>query len=102
MCRHNRAASQLDVPVAIIDNVVSNFTQQPPANAAAAAGELRFAVIDYKYLLDRWNRYRAPAGQEKIKIDALLALQSGNLEKAWAMYLELPRPSPPTGFRIAG
>jgi hypothetical protein len=66
------------------------------------AGKLRVTVIDYKYLLERWTQYLPPSGTEKVKADALLALQSGDIDKAWKMYVDLPRPEPPTGFRIAG
>jgi hypothetical protein len=95
-------AGQLDVPVGVVDTLLENFSQQAPADATEVAGKLRATVIDYKYLLERWTQYRPPTGTEKVKTDALLALRGGDMDKAWKMYIDLPRPEPPTGFRIAG
>ncbi len=86
----------------VIDNLLESCSKQAPADAAEVAGKLRVMVIDYKYLLARWTQYHPPTGQEKVKTDALLALQGGDIDKAWKMYIALPRPDPPTGFRIAG
>ena len=95
-------AGQLAVPVVVIDGLLRDCTNQAPADATGLAGKLRVTAIDYKYLLERWTQYHPPTGGEKVKTDALRALQSGDLEKAWAMYVTLPRPEPPGGVRIAG
>jgi len=95
-------AGQLAVPVVVIDCLLRGCTNQPPADATGLAGKLRVTAIDYKYLLEQWTQYHPPTGGEKVKADALQALQGGDLEKAWAMYVTLPRPEPPGGFRIAG
>ena len=95
-------AGQFDVPVSVVDNLQKSCSKLAPADAAEVAGKLRVVVIDYKYLLERWTRYHPPTGQEKVRTDALLALQGGNVDKAWEMFAALPRPSPPTGFRVAG
>jgi hypothetical protein len=95
-------AGQFDVPVGVIDNLLESCSKQAPADAAGLADKLRVTVIDYKYLLARWTQYHPPTGGEKVKTDALLALQGGNVDKAWKMYVDLPRPEPPTGLRIAG
>ncbi len=94
-------ASQFGVPIGVVENQLENFSRQAPTNAVEVASKLRVMMIDYKYLLERWNQYHPPAGQEKVKTDALLALQAGGLETAWAIYADLPRPKPPTGFRVA-
>jgi len=95
-------AGQLEVPVVVLDCLLRGCTNQTPADATGLAGKLRVTAIDYKYLLERWTQYHPPTGGEKVKTDALQALQGGDLEKAWAMYLTLPRPEPPGGVRIAG
>jgi hypothetical protein len=95
-------AGQFDVPVGVIDSLLESFSGQAPVSAAEVADKLRLTVIDYKYLLERWTRYRPPTGKEEVKTAALLALQGGDLDKAWKMYVDLPRPAPPTGFRVAG
>jgi hypothetical protein len=95
-------AGRLDVPVVVIDCLLRGCTNQTPVDATGLAGKLRVTAIDYKYLLEKWTRYQPPTGGEKVKTDALRALQGGDLEKAWAMYVTLPRPAPPGGFRIAG
>ncbi len=95
-------AGQFDVPVSVVDNLQKSCSKQAPADAAEVAGKLRVMVIDYKYLLEKWTEYHPPTGQEKVKTDALLALQGGNVDKAWEMFAALPKPRPPTGFRVAG
>ena len=67
---------------------------------AQVAGKLRDTIIDYKYLLERWNQYHPPTGKEQVKTDALLALRAGDMDKAWELYVDLPRPQPPTGLRV--
>jgi hypothetical protein len=95
-------AGQFEVPVGVIDTLLESFSRQAPVDAAEVADKLRVTVIDYKYLLERWTRYLPPTGKEEVKTAALLALQGGDIDKAWKMYVDLPRPEPPTGFRIAG
>jgi hypothetical protein len=95
-------AGQLEVPVVVLDCLLRGCTNQTPADATGLAGKLRVTAIDFKYLLEQWTQYHPPTGGEKVKTDALQALQGGDLEKAWAMYVTLPRPEPPGGFRIAG
>lgn len=90
------------VPAGVVDKFQESFTQEASSDAARAATKLHVTMIDYKYLLERWTKYLAPAGKEKIKTDALEALQVGDLDKAWKMFLDLPRPKSPTGLRIAG
>jgi len=95
-------AGQFDVPVGVVDNVLKSFAKQAPTDASEVAGKLRVTVIDYKYLLEKWNQYLPPTGKEEVKNAALLALRGGDIGKAWKMYIALPRPEPPAGFRIAG
>lgn len=95
-------AGQLEIPIGVVDNLLASFSGPAPTDAAQLAGRLRVAVTDYKYLLERWNRYLPPAGRENVKADALLALQAGELDKAWGLYAGLPKPAPPTGFQIVG
>ena len=95
-------AGQFEVPVGVVDKLWTSFSNNVPSDAAQMAGKLRATVIDYKYLLERWSRYRPPTGKETIKADALLALQGGDLEKAWELYVALPRPKAPGGLRITG
>ncbi len=95
-------AGQFDVPVGVVDNLLESCSKQAPTNAVEVAGKLRVMVIDYKYLLERWTQYHPPTGEEKVKTDALLALQGGDVDKAWEMFAALPRPKPPTEFRVAG
>lgn len=93
-------AGQFEVPVEVLDKALRRASTKTQSNAAQWAQELRTLVIDYKYLQDRWNRYRPPGGQEKLKANALEALQAGEIEKAWEMYDALPRPQPPGGLRV--
>jgi len=95
-------AGQLAIPAGAVDTLLASCAKQPPADAAEVAGKLRVMVIDYKYLLERWTQYHPPTGAETVKAAALVALQSGDLEKAWTIYATLSRPAPPTGLRVAG
>ena len=94
--------SQFDVPIGVVDKLLVSRTDQAPMDAAQVAAKLCETVMDYKYLLEKWTRYRPPNGKEKVKADALLALAAGQLDKAWTMFLELPRPQPPTSVRVEG
>jgi hypothetical protein len=95
-------AGQFEVPVGVIDKLLGSVSNSVPADATQVAGKLRATIIDYKYLLERWIQYIPPTGKEKVKADALLALQAGDIDKAWGMYADLPRPKPPTGFGVVG
>jgi hypothetical protein len=95
-------AGQFEAPVGVIDKLWASFSNSVPSDAAQMAAKLRTTVIDYKYLLERWSQYRPSPGKETVKTDALLALQGGDLDKAWEMYVDLPRPKPPAGLRIVG
>ena len=89
------------VPAGVVDKFQENFAQEGSSDATRVAAKFRIMVIDYKYLLEFWTKYPLAAGNEKIKSDALQALRVGNLDKAWKMFLDLPRPEPPLGLRIA-
>lgn len=95
----NPLSEQFGVPAPLLQRIVHRYVTNAPSPTAAIR-EMREAVTDYKYLLERWNGYRPPAGNEKLKMDALQLLQAGDLEKAWGMYNSLPRPAPPGGLRV--
>jgi hypothetical protein len=93
-------ASRFQVPVGVVSKLLVRCSKQSPGDAARVAQELRTIVTDYKYLHERWTRYRPPTGKEEVKTSALQALQDGEIDKAWEIYVALPRPSAPTGLRI--
>ena len=93
-------ADQFEVPVGVINKLFVRFSNPPPTDAAHAAQELRTTVIDYKYLQERLNKYHPPSGGEAVKTNALQALQVGDIDKAWEMYIAIPKPSAPTKLRI--
>jgi hypothetical protein len=95
-------AALFGVPVAVPEKALRGFSSEGPAAPEQAAQQLRMTVIDYRYLRDAWTRYRPPAGMEQLKNTALLALEAGEIDKAWEMYMALPRPQPPQGLRLAG
>jgi hypothetical protein len=51
-------------------------------------------------LQGEWGRYHPPAESQKVKADALAALQAGDISKAWELYDGLERPAPPSNLRI--
>jgi hypothetical protein len=91
---------QIGFPVAVIGKVAERAAGNPPPDAAQFAHDIRTAVVDYRFLHGEWNRYDPPAAGQRIKADALQALQSGDIIKAWELYDGLQRPAPPGNLRI--
>jgi hypothetical protein len=92
-------ADLLEVPMRLIDRVWERSfeTTSEPQNFVK---ELRAAVIDYGFLLSKWNEYRPTAAGQPSKATALRALASGDLLKAADLYAKLQKPPPPSGLRI--
>jgi hypothetical protein len=96
-------ASQFGVPAGVIGKVAERAATNEPPNAAQFVQDIRTAVIDYKFLQGEWDKYNPPAAGQKIRADALAALQTGDITKAWEMYDGLLRPAAPapaTSLRI--
>jgi len=92
-------AEQLQVPVAMLTTFAQNFlTNATPGNDCAT--RFRTAVIDYKYLHEKWTQYHPPPDNEKLKTTALESLEAGEIDKVWEMFASLPRPQPPSGLRV--
>ena len=101
-------AGQFGVPGGVIGKVVERAANTPRPDAAQLAQDIRTAVIDYRFLRGEWERYHPPADGQKIRADALQALQTGDISKAWELYdgLQNPQapgiapPPPPTNLRV--
>jgi len=93
-------AGQFGVPAGVIAKVAEHAAENPPGDAAQAAQRLRTAVIDYRFLRGEWERYNPPTEGQKVKADALEALQAGDISRAWELYDGLQRPAPPGSLRI--
>ena len=94
-------AAQFSVPVGVIDKLVQRLAGNPGPAADQIAQQLRTAVIDYKFLQIEWDRYHPPIEGQQTKSNALVALQGGDLAKAWELYDGLGRPEPPAAARPA-
>jgi hypothetical protein len=92
--------NEFQVPLAVVDRLWERLFQSTPPSAEQATNALRQTVLDYKYLHQKWTQYRPPREKEGIKTDAFQALQAGDLDKAWELYLDLPKPSGPSGTKI--
>jgi len=92
-------AGRFEVPVAVIEKVAASFPAAAATDAAQVGEKFRSAVTDYKYLIEKWTKYLPPAGAESVKTEALQALQSGDTDKAWALFAALPRPAAPGALR---
>jgi hypothetical protein len=90
----------LQVPPGFLAAIIPKLATNQQLKGEKLASEFQTAVIDYRYLNERWTRYRPEPSRELIKTEALRCLQAGDLERAWQMFVELPRPAPPTGLRI--
>jgi len=95
-------AALFGVPVAVSEKALHGLSSEAQVAPEQAAQQVRMTLIDYKYLRDAWTRYRPPAGKEQLKNTALQSLEAGEIDKAWEMYLALPKPQPPQGVRVAG
>ena len=93
-------AGQFRVATGVIGKVIEGATNTPSAGAAQVVQDIRTAVIDYRFLQGEWGRYHPPAEDQKLKADALAALQAGDISKAWELYDGLQRPAPPANLRI--
>ena len=93
-------AEQFRVPATVISAFLKGVGKREHIGAERVAQELRITVIDYRYLNEQWNRYHPPPAQESIKAAALHALEAGDIEKAWEMFVALPRPKAPQGLSI--
>ena len=88
-------AGQFGVPAGVIGKVAERAATNAPPNAAQLVQDLRTAAIDYRFLQGEWVKYNPPAAGQKIRADALAALQTGDIPKAWEMYDGLLRPATP-------
>ena len=103
MTAHDKAAvaQLLQIPTELLTALVQKLSTNQLSGEDLTV-QFRTAVIDYKYLAQRWACYRPAAGGEAVKAEAMKCLEKGDLEKAWQMFIDLPKPSPPTSFHITG
>jgi hypothetical protein len=92
-------ADRFEVPVRVMEDLVASFPVRVAADVAEVSDRLCRAVVDYKYLLERWTDYRPGPAGAAVKAEALLALEAGDTEKAWTLYAALPRPAAPGALR---
>jgi hypothetical protein len=101
-------AGQFGVPAGVIDKLVQRASKISQPSADQLAQDIRTAVVDYRFLQGEWKRYHPPLAGQKTKTDALQALQTGDISKAWELYdgLQKPQapsigqPPPPTNLRV--
>ena len=93
-------ADRLQVPVATLDRLVQNLSTNTHIKGQELADSFRKAVIDFRFLEDRWTRVHPPQIDLEIKTQALNALRAGDIDRAWALFECLPRPRPPQGLRV--
>jgi hypothetical protein len=88
-------ARQFGVPAEVIVTVLDRASTNQLPNAAQLAQAIRTAVIDYRFLQGEWGRYNPPPEGKQTKAAALLALQAGDISKAWQLYDGLQKPQAP-------
>jgi hypothetical protein len=100
-------AAQFKVPAGVIDKLVQRVSTRSQPTADQFARDLRTAVVDYRFLQQEWGRYNPPPESRKLKAEALEALRTGDLTKAWELYDGLRKPQapaiappPPTNLRV--
>jgi hypothetical protein len=93
-------ADQLQVPVAALNGLGQKLSADTHLKGKELADAFRNALIDYKFLEDRWNRFHPPGVGLEVKTRALNALSAGDIDRAWALFDGLARPRPPEGLRV--
>jgi hypothetical protein len=88
-------AGPFGVPAGVIGRVAERAANNPPPNAEQLAQDIRTAVVDYRFLQGEWKRYNPPPEGQKTKADALQALQTGDISRAWELYDGLQKPAAP-------
>jgi len=88
------------IPVEFLAALVQKLSAGAQLNGEELAHQFQIAVTDYKYLSEKWARYRPSARGEPVKTQALKYLQAADLESAWRMFIDLPKPGPPTAVQI--
>jgi|SRR5579862_2192678 len=96
----NALAQRLQIPVEFLTALVRKLSTNAQLNGEELAHQFQVEVTDYKYLSEKWARYHPPAGGEPVKQQALNCLQAADLERAWRMFIDLPKPKPPTAVQI--
>ena len=96
-------AAELGVPTGLVMRVAKMVSEEPQVKAEEVAGQLRAAVIDFRFLLAELTCYHPPTHEQPAKEAALLALLNGDLPSVWSFYRGLPwpqAPPPPQNLRI--
>lgn len=93
-------AARLEIPVDFLAALVQKLSANAQLNGEELAHQFQIAVTDYKYLSEKWARYHPPDGGEPVKLQALKCLQAADFERAWRMFIDLPKPKPPAAVRI--
>jgi len=96
------AADQFGISPVVLSKILERISSNGPPAAPQFAKQLSSAVLDYKYLVAKWTGYHPPTGTEelKTKTTALQVLQAGDIDKAWVLFMALPRPQAPAGLRV--
>ena len=89
----------LQIPRHFLDALLQRFSSNR-LSGEALAREFQAAAIDYRYLQQRWDRYHPGPEGYAVKAEALKRLEAGDIQSAWQLYMDLPRPAPPIGFRV--
>jgi hypothetical protein len=92
-------ANLLEIPQGVFVTLVRKLSSNARLGGEDLAHEFQMSVVDYKYLSERWQQYHPGKAGESVRTEALKCLQAGDLERAWQLFIELPKPRPPTGFR---
>jgi hypothetical protein len=93
-------AAELGVPTGLVLRVARNASEVPQVKVEEVAGQLRAAVIDFRFLLAELTGYHPSTSEQPATEAALLALLKGDLPSVWKFYRGLPWPQPPQNLRV--
>ena len=93
-------SQELQIPLGALKGMMQKLASSPGIKGMDLAESFRTAVIDYKFLENRWNQYHPTGTGLEVKKTWLKALDEGDLDHAWELFNSLPRPRPPQTLRV--
>jgi hypothetical protein len=93
-------AAQLRIPLAALTGLIRQLANETALTGPELAASFRTALVDYKFLEERWNKFHPAGTGLQVKQAALAALAAGDLERAWTLFEDLPKPRPPRQLKI--
>jgi len=93
-------AAQMRIPLSAMKGLIRQLANETELTGPQLAASFRTELVDYKFLEERWNQFHPAGTALQVKQAALAALEAGDLERAWTLFEDLPKPRPPRQLRV--